>query len=378
MQGRGRPEFPSRGNGDTLGAFIALHKEFALVYLTWFRDISLADRPSVGGKGASLGELTRAGIAVPPGFVVTTSAFEAALAAVDPSGAIRSAIERVDGADHAAVSAVAEPIRERFAAAALPEELVRAVVAAYRELAGADGPVAVRSSATSEDSAEASFAGLQDTHLCVQGEESLIRSLCSCWASLYCLESVTYRLRLGLPERQVAMGVVVQRMLDSRSSGVMFTRSPVTGDRSVIAIEASLGLGSALVGGEVTPDKYVISKVTDEIVQRTVSAKMLRHVAAGNGGVRIESLEGELSLQPALADAEIHALAAIGKRVEAHYGSPQDIEWAVAPDAAGREQIYLLQSRPETVWARRDGPPVAKPAARPYDHVLAALGGLRR
>ena len=238
------------------------------MYLTWFRDISLTDRPTVGGKGASLGELTRAGIRVPPGFVVTTSAFEAALAAIDPEGAIRSAIERVDGADHAAVSAVAEPIRARFAAATLPEELVRTVVAAYRELAGSDGPVAVRSSATSEDSAEASFAGLQDTHLCVQGAESLIRSLCSCWASLYCLESVTYRLRLGLPERQVSMGVVVQRMLDSRSSGVMFTRSPVTGDRSVIAIEASLGLGSALVSGEVTPDKYVISKVTGEIAQR--------------------------------------------------------------------------------------------------------------
>jgi pyruvate,water dikinase len=355
-----------------------LDEEFAFVYLTWFRDISLADRGSVGGKGASLGELTRAGISVPPGFVVTTTAFEAALGALDPAGAIRSAIESVDGTDLAAVSAVAEPIRERFAAAALPTELVRTVVAAYQELAGSDGPVAVRSSATSEDSAEASFAGLQDTHLCVQGAESLIRSLCSCWASLYCLESVTYRLRLGLPERQVAMGVVVQRMLDSRSSGVMFTRSPVTGDRSVIAIEASLGLGSALVGGEVTPDKYVISKVTGEIVQRTVSAKMLRHVPAENGGVRIESLEGGLSLQPALNDAEIHSLAEIGKRVEAHYGSAQDIEWAVAPDSAGREQIYLLQSRPETVWARRDGPPVAKPAARAFDHVLCALGGVRR
>src|ERR1700722_2076891 len=131
----------------------------SLLYLTWFRDIGLADRPSVGGKGASLGELTRAGISVPPGFVVTTAAFEAALAALDPAGSIRSAIERVDGADHAAVSAVAGPIRERFAAAALPEELVHTVVTAYRELAGTNGAVAVRSSATSEDSAEASFAG---------------------------------------------------------------------------------------------------------------------------------------------------------------------------------------------------------------------------
>jgi pyruvate,water dikinase len=167
-------------------------------------------------------------------------------------------------------------------------------------------------------------------------------------------------------------------MLESRTSGVMFTRSPLTGDRSVIAIEASLGLGSALVSGEVTPDKYVVSKVTGEIVKRTVSAKALRHVAAPDGGVRVETLEGEMQLQPALSDAEIHALAEIGKRVEQHYRSPQDIEWAIAPDGPTSSQIYLLQSRPETVWARRDAPPVAKPSARAYDHVLAALGKSRR
>jgi pyruvate,water dikinase len=347
------------------------------MYVRWFRDVGLGDRPAVGGKGASLGELTRAGIAVPPGFIVTTAAFEAALAALDSPGAIRGEIEAMEGGDLAAVSAATESIRRRFAAAALPADLERAVVAAYRELAGSNGSVAVRSSATSEDSAEASFAGLQATHLCVQGAEPLIRSLCACWASLYSCESVTYRLRLGLPERQVAMGVVVQRMLESRSSGVMFTRSPVSGDRSVVAIEASLGLGSALVGGEVTPDKYVVSKVTGDIVKRTVSAKMLRHAPAADGGVRIETLEGELQLQPALSDTEILALTEIGKRVEAHYGSAQDIEWAIAPDAAGTERIYLLQSRPETVWARRDGAPLAKPAARAYDHVLSALGRTR-
>jgi pyruvate,water dikinase len=347
------------------------------MYVRWFSEVGLGDRPAVGGKGASLGELTRAGISVPPGFIVSTAAFETALTALDPSGQIRGEIEDLRGGDLAAASAVAESIRGRFAAAALPTDLTRAVVAAYQDLAGPTGPVAVRSSATSEDSADASFAGLQDTHLCVRGPDSLIRSLCGCWASLYSAESVTYRRRLGLPERQIAMGVVVQRMLESRSSGVMFTRSPVSGDRSVIAIEASLGLGSALVGGEVTPDKYVVSKVTGDVVKRTVSAKVLRHVSAANGGVRVETLEGELQLQPALTDAEIHALAEIGKRVETHYGSAQDIEWAIAPDAAGEEQIYLLQSRPETVWTRRNAVPAAKPAARAHDHVLAALGRLR-
>lgn len=348
------------------------------MYVRWFRDLKLDDRPAVGGKGASLGELTSAGIPVPPGFVVTTRAFETALAALDPEGLIRREIERLDGGDLETVSVVTDKIRRRFAAGALPSDLVRSVVQAYEELAGPDRPVAVRSSATGEDSAEASFAGLQDTHLCVRGAASLITSLCACWASLYSRESVTYRLRLRLPEREVAMGVVVQRMLESRTSGVMFTRSPVTGDRSVIAIEASWGLGSALVSGEVTPDKYVVSKVTGEIVKRTVSAKALRHVAAPEGGVRVEMLEGQAQLQPALSDAEIHALADVGKRVEQHYRSPQDIEWAVAPDGAGRNGVYLLQSRPETVWARRDTAPAAKPAARAYDHVLAALGKGRR
>lgn len=343
----------------------------------WFAGIGLADRALVGGKGASLGELTRAGLRVPPGFVVTTAAFEAALAVIDPHGTIRAQIERLDPADLAAMTAAADAIRERFLGAVLPAMITAAVSAAYQTLAAPASPVAVRSSATSEDSDDASFAGLQDTHLCVQGTDAVLRSLRACWASLYGRESVSYRLRLRLPERQVAMGVVVQRMLASRASGVMFTRSPVTGDRSVIAIEASFGLGSAIVSGEVTPDKYVVNKVTGDIVNRTLSAKALRHVSAGDGdgggGVRVEALGDSEQRLPALSDHEVRELAALGKQVERHYGAPQDIEWAIAPDAQGTECIHLLQSRPETVWSRRERPPVALPAARAYDHVLAAL-----
>jgi pyruvate,water dikinase len=339
----------------------------------WFGDIGLADRPLVGGKGASLGELTRAGITVPPGFVVTTAAFDAALAAIDPGGTIRARIERLNDGDLPAISAVADSVRECFLSAALPAAITRAVSDAYQGLAAPALPVAVRSSATSEDSDDASFAGLQDTHLCVQGTDDVLRSVRACWASLYSLESVSYRLRLRLPERQVAMGVVVQRMLASRASGVMFTRSPITGDRSVIAIEGSFGLGSAIVSGEVTPDKYVVNKVTGEIVRRTISAKALRHIAASDGGVRVEQLGVAEQLLPALSDQEVSELAALGKRVERHYGTPQDIEWAIAPDERGTERIHLLQSRPETVWSRRDAQPLAQPAARAYDHVLAAL-----
>jgi phosphoenolpyruvate synthase/pyruvate phosphate dikinase len=356
--------------------------------IQWFEDIALRDRPSVGGKGASLGELRHAGAAVPPGFVVTAAAFESALAALDPDGTIRAAVDTLARSGAAATSnssdalaaatQVSESIRRRFVAGALPPAVRGALIEAFEKLAGPDLPVAVRSSATCEDSAEASFAGQQDTQLGVRGAAAVIQALCDCWASLYSRESISYRLRLALPERQVAMAVVVQRMLESRSAGVMFTRSPLSGDRSVIVIEASFGLGSALVGGEVTPDKYVVNKVTGDIVQRAVSAKALRHTLEPSGGVRIEAIEGTRQIEPALSDEEIRALAEIAKRIEKHYASPQDIEWAIAPDASGQDQLYLLQSRPETVWAKRDSEPVAKPAARAYDHVLAALGGKKR
>jgi len=348
------------------------------MFVRWFEEVGLGDRATVGGKGASLGELARAGIAVPPGFIVTTAAFDAALAALDPGGRIRGEIEQLPGCDLETVSSVTESIRERITAAELPPELARAISEAYAVLAAPDLPVAVRSSATSEDSAEASFAGLQDTYLNVRGPQAALRSLRACWASLYSRESVSYRLRLALPESQVAMAVVVQRMIASSSSGVMFTRSPLTGDRSVIAIEACFGLGSALVSGEVTPDKFVLSKVTGDIVQRTVSTKTWRHVSLADGGVSIEPLDAALQRTPALTDEQIQALAQLGRQVEQHYGSAQDIEWAIAPDRSGNERIYLLQSRPETVWARGDSQPVAKPTARAYDHVLAALGTIRR
>ncbi|HEY3730809.1 MAG TPA: PEP/pyruvate-binding domain-containing protein [Steroidobacteraceae bacterium] len=342
--------------------------------IRWFGDIGLTDRATVGGKGASLGELTRAGIDVPPGFVVTTVAFEAALTAIDPAGSLRRRIEQLDPDNLEAMTQVADATRALFLKAALPASVTDAVRGAHAQLAAHE--VAVRSSATSEDSADASFAGLQDTQLCVAGVEPVLSALRSCWASLYSRESVSYRLRLNLPERQVAMGVVIQSMLASGSSGVMFTRSPLTGDRSVIVIEASFGLGSAIVSGEVTPDKYVINKVTGEIVARTVSDKAVRHVAAGGsgaGGVRVQTVAEDQRTLPSVSDAQLRELAMLGKRVERHYGTPQDIEWAIAAGAGGAERVYLLQSRPETVWSRREAQPIARPAARAYDHVLATL-----
>lgn len=343
----------------------------------WLPEIRLASRPTVGGKGASLGELTHAGIRVPPGFVVTTGAFETSLAALDAEGAIRREIAALDGKDLARVSEASRRIRDRIEGAPLPASIESAIRAAHATLCGSDtdAPLAVRSSATSEDSAEASFAGLQDTLLWVRGSDAVVAALRQCWASLYSVESVTYRLRLALAESQVAMGVVIQRMVDSRSSGVMFTRSPTTGDRSVVTIEGSWGLGSAIVSGEVTPDKFVVSKVTGEIAKRDIASKGTEHrPAPGGRGVAASDIPADRQAQPCISDTEIAGLVELGKRVERHYGSAQDIEWAV--DAGG--ELYLLQSRPETVWSAREIKPVATPRASPFEHLLATFGGKPR
>ena len=339
--------------------------------ILWFRDIGLGDRPAVGGKGASLGELARAGIAIPDGFVVTTAAFNAFLAALDPQGEFRAAVAALDPDDIDTLSRRCEDIRRRIREAELPGALAGAVTAAYAEL-GAGGPVAVRSSATSEDSEEASFAGLQDTYLWVRGADEVLKQLRACWASLYNDESVSYRLRRDIPEQQLAMGVVVQRMVDARCAGVMFTRSPTSGDRSVVCLEGSWGLGSSLVSGEVTPDRFVVNKITGEIVRRDVAVKTLAHVPLPAGGVAVQEVPAERQTRPCLSDEEIRRLVDSARRVERHYGCPQDIEWAVARDS---DEILLLQSRPETVWAARDRAPIATPAARPFDHIFSALGG---
>jgi pyruvate,water dikinase len=346
-----------------------------------FADVGRDDVPAAGGKGASLGELMRAGIRVPDGFVVTTAAFRSAVAALG----LGSRVAALDPADGDAVAAACAELRSVVEAAPLPPEVAEAVTAGYARLAADCGqhdlPVAVRSSATSEDSAEASFAGLQDTYLWVRGADSVPHYVRRCWASLYSVESVSYRLRRGIPETDLAMAVVVQQMVGARSSGVMFTRSPLTGDRSVVAIDASWGLGSAVVSGDVTPDSFVVSKVTGEISRRTVSTKTRWHQPdPGGDGVAESEVPANLRDVPSVSDEEIAELTAIARRVEAHYGCPQDIEWAVSRTAPPGENILLLQSRPETVWAEKDATAerkVAMPTPRAFDHVFNLLGGKR-
>jgi pyruvate, water dikinase len=341
--------------------------------ISWFADITLADRATVGGKGGSLGELTRANISVPPGFVVTTQGFERVLAELESESRIRSRVEALSLQDLKGIRLLSEEVRTRVKSAPLPEDVCADIVVAHEELCGPDLslPLAVRSSATAEDSDEASFAGLQDTFLWVKGAEAVLEYVRSCWASLYSVPSISYRLKDGTPENGVAIAVVVQKMVDARSAGVMFTRSPLTGDRSVITIESAWGLGSAVLSGEVTPDRFVIGKITGQISVRDFSDKRIQDVPSESGGIRQVETPEELRRVPSISDEELKALAEIGRRVERHYGKPQDIEWAL--DRSGG--ILLLQSRPETVWSQKDKAPVSKPMQNPLEHVMNIFGG---
>lgn len=343
---------------------------------SWFADVGLGDRSSVGGKGCSLGELTRAGIAVPAGFVVRTDAFETFIRFLDAERPLRAPIETLDPEDLSTVAECSKAIRARIEETPLPHEVRDAILSAHARLCGdrPDLPVAVRSSATTEDAQDASFAGLQDTYLWVLGGEQVLHFVRSCWASLYSVESVCYRRRRAMPETGVAMGVVVQRMVDARAAGVMFTRSPTTGDRSVVTIEGAWGLGSAVVSGEVTPDRWVVAKVTGEVPVRDVSDKHIQQLPRIEGGIENVPVPDELRTAPCLSDAQLLALRDIAIRVERHYRRPQDIEWAVDRESG---DILLLQSRPETVWSANQEKPVATPAVDPLSHVMNIFGGRR-
>ena len=316
--------------------------------------ISLGDcgpevAPLVGGKALGLGQLVRQGHRVPPGFAVTTTAYLEALAA---------------GGRPVTVS----------------ERLAAEITAAYRRLGGGPGaPVAVRSSATAEDTADASFAGQQDTYLWVRGAEAVVDHVTRCWASLFTPRAVAYRARLGIGDDEIAMGVVVQAMVPAEAAGVLLTLDPLTGDRSQVTIEAAYGLGTAVVEGEVTPDRFAVDKVTMELRSRTVGEKAFayRFDPAAGRVARVEVPE-DLRARACLDDGEVIELAGLGKRVEQALGVPQDVEWAVAPPpgssgAAGRE-LWLLQARPETVWSRRPRQAVVPPGTSVMDRMLGYLG----
>lgn len=294
---------------------------------------------TVGGKGANLARLKRAGFPVPDGFLVPTSAYRAFVAANQIDRAIDAALAGLLADDPAALETAAQSIRAAFAAGALAPALHAALAAGYRSLG--EPPVAVRSSATAEDLPDMSFAGQQDTYLNIVGSDALCRAVIQCWGSLWTARAIGYRARNHVPQESVALAVVVQQMIQAEASGVLFTANPLTGRRSETVIDATLGLGEALVSGQVTPDHYVVDAAANAILHKTLGAKATVIVRRAGGGTLTQT--GDASSRQAIADAVILELAALGQRAAAHFGSPQDIEWAWADG-----QLQLVQSRPIT------------------------------
>ncbi|HKP18661.1 MAG TPA: PEP/pyruvate-binding domain-containing protein [Gaiellaceae bacterium] len=318
-------------------------------------ELGAADSSAFGGKSSALGELIAAEIPVPPGFAVSTAAYRAFVEAGGLERMIESALARVDPDDVESVGAASHSIDEAMRSAPVPETVRAEIVERYAELSG-EPPVAVRSSALGEDSHEATFAGQQETYLWVRGADHVCDAVRDCWVSLYSPPAITYRARLG--QTAAAMGVAVQLMVDAAVSGVMFTCNPVTGDRSMVAINASWGLGLAVVGGEVTPDDYLVSKVTREVVREHVHSKEAEYVpdAGGHGAVRVDVPE-ERRVAACLDRPALDALVEVGRRVEGHFGSPQDIEWAIARGAELPASLFVLQSRPVTAAPAQEQKP---------------------
>ncbi|HEY7134119.1 MAG TPA: phosphoenolpyruvate synthase [Acidimicrobiia bacterium] len=305
-----------------------------------FEEIDLGDIPFAGGKGANLGELTRSGLPVPPGFVIGAPAFLGAMERAGVRGTLRDELLAASGADGAeALPALARRLRELVRSAGVPNDVRDAVVAAYERLGG--GRVAVRSSATSEDTAGLSFAGMHRTFTNVTGDDDVVARVLDCWESLFADRVVAYRVERDLHE-EAAIAVVVQRMVDPEASGIAFTADPTTGAPDRIVVEAAFGLGEVIVGGQLEPDTYVVSHDDLTLLNVHVGWKPFAIRRSGDAQIRVD-LDAADAGSRVLTDDQVRTVADLARRVEAHYGAPQDLEWALAGNA-----LFLVQSRPIT------------------------------
>ncbi|MEB3847185.1 MAG: phosphoenolpyruvate synthase, partial [Desulfurococcales archaeon] len=344
-------------------------------YVIWLEEAGKELHEKVGGKAAGLGEMIKAGIPVPPGFVVTSDAYKDFVLETGIAGYIKHILETVivSGKPQEYEKA-SELIRSKFMRATVPHAIREQIIEAYRELAkktGVENPrVAVRSSATVEDLPEASFAGQQDTYLNVQGEEEVVEYVKRAWASLWTARALSYRDSLNVSHEYAEIAVVVQKMVNSRSSGVMFTLHPVTGEEDKIVIESAWGLGEYVVGGIVTPDQFVIDKNTFQIISKRIAKKekalFYDPDSKSNVEVKIPANEEEMKElkakypaiaklieehgitpdAPSLTDNEVKHLAQLAIKVEGHFGRHMDIEWAIDADLGSPEGVFLVQARP--------------------------------
>ncbi|KTG09673.1 phosphoenolpyruvate synthase [Haloprofundus marisrubri] len=318
----------------------------------WLDDVRAADIDTVGGKGASLGELTAAGLPVPPGFVVTADTYRTFIEEAGIDEELFEAMD-IDPEDSKALAAAHERAHELITETELPEEVREEILEAYRSVGDGEAFVAVRSSATAEDLPDASFAGQQETFLNVQAEK-LVERVKECWASLFSQRAIYYRTRQGFSHDKVDIAVVVQQMVDAEKSGVMFTSHPSTGEPRII-IEAAWGLGEAVVSGSVSPDNYVVDRDSASVQEETLADKKLMMIKdSETGETSTVDVPDEKRTERVLSDDEIERLVELGCEVEDHYETPQDVEWAIYDG-----EVYMLQSRPITTISGSDGVEVA-------------------
>ena len=312
--------------------------------VVWFKDVDKKDVGLVGGKGANLGEMTKAQFPVPQGFIVTSQAYYQFINENNLSQKIKDILEKVNYNNSSDLNKVSEGVKKLIIAGRFSDQLVNSVALSYKKLIkDYNGKlVAVRSSATAEDLPNASFAGQQETFLNVEGEENLLLKLKEAWASLFDARAIFYRKENNFDHFKVGIAIPVQKMIESETSGIMFTLDPVTNDRSKIVIEAIFGLGELIVQGAVTPDHYEVAKETMVIINKKISLQTTKLIKEGslNKEVKVELEKGKLQK---IKDEEIIELAKLGKRLEDHYKFPQDSEWAIE-----KERVFLVQTRPVT------------------------------
>jgi pyruvate, water dikinase len=312
----------------------------------FFFDLTRADVPWAGGKGANLGEMTHAGVPVPGGFVVGASTYAAFVDETGLRDQLAALLEGLDVDDTAELEQRSVKAQELVRAVEMPKRIRKEIADAYEQVCEGEtgASVAVRSSATAEDTESASFAGMNETFLNIKGGDSVVDAVRRCWASLFGARTVFYRAKRGFSQTDIDIAVVVQRQIQSTRSGVMFTINPASGDRDELVIEGSFGLGEAVVSGSVSPDRYVVDKRTLHIKERDIKSKELVIESKPRGGTVTRELEGEERMRPTLTDDEVRELAELGRRIEEHYGAAQDTEWAFDPGGTA----WMLQSRPVT------------------------------
>jgi pyruvate,water dikinase len=339
-------------------------------------DLTMVNR--VGGKCAGLGELLKARIPVPPGFAVTTDAYDEFIEENSLQDRIFRRLEDLNESMIEEIEKASTEIRDWIEAGTVSEKIEDFIAEEYRLLSRRARcpalPVAVRSSATAEDLPGASFAGQQDTYLWIRGVDDLLDKVKRCWSSLFGPRAIAYRVGMGFKHTQVRISVAVQKMVRSFTAGVMFTLNPATGDRATVVIDSNWGYGESVVSGEVTPDQFHVNKITNEITKKTISDKAIYYTTdPETDEVKKLEVDPERRKSQSLLDSEILQLTELARRIEKHYGKQMDIEWATEKSLPLSGEIYIVQSRPETVWSQKETKPIVEPKASALEHIVAGL-----